>query len=76
MVLAVSAAQLGALKGRLEKEIIDLDKVITNSERQLSNEDFLKKAPEKVLEGMRAKQADYQAQRDKSRQALSSLAGV
>ena len=76
LVLAVSAAQLGALKGRLEKEIADLNKVILSSERQLSNEDFLKKAPEKVLEGMRAKLADYHAQREKSQKALASLAGA
>ena len=43
---------------------------------QLSNEDFLKKAPEKVLEGMRAKLADYHAQMEKSRKALASLAGA
>ena len=73
LVLAVSAGQLDALKNRLQKEIADLEKVILNSERQLSNEDFVKKAPEKVLDGMRAKLADYKAQQDKSRQALVSI---
>ena len=75
LVLAVPAGKLDALKLRLEKEITDLDKVIANSERQLSNEDFLKKAPEKVLEGMRGKLADYKAQREKSQLALAGLAG-
>ena len=75
LVLAVPAGKLDALKERLEKEIIDLGKVIVNSERQLSNEDFLKKAPEKVLEVMRAKLADYKAQQEKSRLALEGLGG-
>ena len=73
LVLAVSAGQLDALRGRLEKEIAELVKVITNSERQLSSEDFLKKAPEKILEGMRVKLAEYHAQREKSQQALAGI---
>ena len=73
LLLAVSAGQLDALRSRLEKEIAELDKVIASSERQLSNEDFLKKAPEKVLEGMRSKLADYKAQRGKSQQAIAGL---
>jgi valyl-tRNA synthetase len=47
---------------KVEKEIAELEKVITNSQRQLSNEAFLAKAPAKVTDGMRAKQAEYEAQ--------------
>ena len=75
LVLAVSAGQLDALKNRLHKEIADLDKVILSSERQLSNADFVSKAPAKVLDGMRAKLSDYKAQQDKSRLALASIGG-
>ena len=57
--------------GDLEKEIAELEKVIANSQRQLSNEGFLAKAPAKVTDGMRAKQAEYEAQVAKLRAALN-----
>jgi valyl-tRNA synthetase len=50
-----------------------LSKVITSSEAQLSNESFLAKAPEKVLNTMREKLADYKAQLAKSQEALHEL---
>ncbi|HTP87271.1 MAG TPA: valine--tRNA ligase [Candidatus Acidoferrales bacterium] len=50
---------------RRQKEIEQLDKNIANHERQLSDDAFLVKAPAKVIEGMRAKLADYKAQRAK-----------
>ncbi len=73
LVLAVPAAQLEKQRERLIKEIANLDKVIANSEKQLSNEGFLAKAPENVLATLREKLADYKAQRDKSQQALDEL---
>ncbi|MSV31538.1 MAG: hypothetical protein EXQ57_03365, partial [Bryobacterales bacterium] len=60
-------------RDRLVKEIANLELVIANSEKQLSNADFLKKAPEKVLATIREKLADYQAQLDKSREALKEI---
>ncbi len=56
---------------RLAKEIAELEKVIANSERQLTNEAFVAKAPEKVVLSMRQKQADYQSQLDKKRAELA-----
>jgi valyl-tRNA synthetase len=47
-----------------------LEKLIANQERQLSNEDFISKAPEKVVAGMRQKLADYKAQLRKNLDAL------
>jgi len=58
-------------RSKLEKEIAELEKVIANSQRQLSNEGFLAKAPAKVTDGMRAKQAEYEAQVAKLRAALN-----
>jgi valyl-tRNA synthetase len=55
---------------RLAKEIAELEKVIANSQRQLSNEAFIAKAPEKIVAGMRQKQAEYEAQVAKLRAAL------
>ncbi len=55
---------------KVQKEIAELEKVIANSERQLSNEAFRAKAPEKIVAGMLAKQAEYQAQLAKLRASL------
>jgi len=58
----VPAVQLEAQRKRLEKEREQLEKNIANSKRQLADEAFLSKAPEKVVDSIRAKLADYEAQ--------------
>jgi len=50
---------------RKQKELEQLEKNIANIERQLSDEVFLGKAPAKIVESLRAKLAEYRAQRDK-----------
>ena len=50
---------------RKQKEREQLDKNIASLELQLSDEAFLAKAPPKVIEGMRAKLAEYKAKRAK-----------
>jgi valyl-tRNA synthetase len=55
---------------RVSKEIAELEKVVANSQRQLSNESFIAKAPEKIVAGMRQKQAEYEAQLAKLRATL------
>jgi valyl-tRNA synthetase len=55
---------------RLIKENEQLEKVIANSHRQLANESFVAKAPAHVIDGMRAKLAEYEAQLAKNRAAL------
>ncbi len=57
-------------KVRLRKENEQLDTVIANSKRQLENESFVSKAPAKVIEGMRTKLAEYEAQLAKNKAAL------
>jgi valyl-tRNA synthetase len=57
-------------KDRLRKEIEQLEKVVANSQRQLANESFVAKAPAHVIDGMRAKLAEYEAQIAKNRAAL------
>ena len=61
-MLDVPQAQQEAQRKRLEKEREQLDKNIANSERQLGDETFLGKAPAKVIESIRQKLADYEAQ--------------
>jgi valyl-tRNA synthetase len=58
-------------KDRLKKDNEQLEKVIANSLRQLGNEKFVEKAPAHVIDGMRAKLAEYQAQFAKNQAALT-----
>jgi valyl-tRNA synthetase len=74
LVLEVPAAQTDAQRKRLEKEIAQLEKVIANSNRQLSNETFMSRAPEAVVNTIREKLAEYESQVAKSREALAGLA--
>jgi valyl-tRNA synthetase len=55
----------------LEKERDQLVKNIANSQRQLSSEVFLSKAPAHILETMRAKLAEYEAQLTKIEDSLN-----
>ena len=48
---------VAAERERLKKELEQIEKEIGNGQRQLSNEQFLAKAPAKVVEGMRARAA-------------------
>jgi valyl-tRNA synthetase len=73
LALRVPAAQSEAQRQRLEREILNLEKVIANSRRQLADGEFVSRAPAHVTEGIRAKLAGYEAQLAKSRAALESL---
>jgi valyl-tRNA synthetase len=70
IVLEVPEAQRDAQKLRLAKEREDLLAVIANSGRQLSDETFLQKAPARIVDAMRQKLGDYQAQLTKIDAAL------
>jgi valyl-tRNA synthetase len=73
VVLRLGGAQAEIMRTRLRKEIEQLDKVIASSQRQLGSEAFTSKAPPHVIEGIRTKLADYEAQRAKSQEALATL---
>jgi valyl-tRNA synthetase len=60
--LDVPTGQIEAQRKRVEKEKEQLEKNIANSRRQLSDEVFLSKAPEKIKESIRTKLAEYEAQ--------------
>ncbi len=64
---------MDAQRKRLEKQIEQLDKVIASSLRQLSDQKFLSRAPAPVVDSIRGKLADYEAQLEKSRTALEAL---
>jgi valyl-tRNA synthetase len=58
---------------RLKKELEQIDKEIGNGQRQLSNEQFLSKAPAKVVEGMRARAQELSVLREKTQSKLDEL---
>jgi valyl-tRNA synthetase len=72
-----AAARNGAgsqeARARILREIDLLERVIANSIRQLSDETFLSRAPEKVVSGLRAKLADYREQLAKNKRLLEGL---
>ncbi len=71
LVIDVPHGQMEAQRRRLEKERDQLIKNIANSQRQLSSEVFLSKAPAHILETMRAKLAEYEAQLGKIEDSLN-----
>jgi len=58
---------------RLAAEIEEMAKGIASSEKLLSNEDFLAKAPAHVVERERNKLADYRQRQAKLQERLQSL---
>jgi valyl-tRNA synthetase len=75
LVLNVPHAQLAEQRKRLEKEREQLEKNVANNNRQLADEKFLSRAPAQVVEGLRAKLAEYETQLEKVRKALDGLSG-
>ncbi len=73
LVLEVPAARVEALKKSLEKEVANLERLVANSKKQLANEQFVSRAPAHVVEGIRKKLAEYEAQLEKSRATLAGL---
>jgi valyl-tRNA synthetase len=71
--LELPAVDSAAQRGRLAKEIEQLQKLIVNIDRQLENKKFLDGAPPHVVESLRAKRAEYVAQLEKSRAVLQDL---
>ncbi|HWY20819.1 MAG TPA: valine--tRNA ligase [Candidatus Acidoferrum sp.] len=64
---------VAAERERLTKELEKIEKEYANNQRQLSNEQFLAKAPEKVVEGLRRRAQELTALRDKVRSQLDEL---
>ncbi len=73
LLLRLPQAESGTQRKRLEKQIEQLETVIANSRRQLEDEEFLSRAPARVVDSIRQKLADYEAQVMKSRAALETL---
>ena len=60
---------------RLEKELDKLNKEVERVQKKLSNEGFVKKAPEKVIEEEKAKEKDYSEKRAAVEARIKELKG-
>ncbi|WP_138225062.1 valine--tRNA ligase [Paenibacillus algicola] len=60
---------------RLEKELQHLNSEVSRVDKKLGNEGFVAKAPAKVIEEEKAKQADYSDKRDKVIARIAELRG-
>ncbi|WP_110111509.1 valine--tRNA ligase [Bacillus sp. CGMCC 1.16541] len=60
---------------RLEKEFDKLNKEVDRVQKKLSNQGFIAKAPEKVIEEERAKEADYVEKREAVKARITELRG-
>jgi valyl-tRNA synthetase len=58
---------------RLKKELEKIEKEIANGQRQLSNEQFLAKAPASVVEGLRKRAHELQVLREKTLAKMEEL---
>jgi valyl-tRNA synthetase len=62
-----------AERERLKKELEKMEKEFANNQKQLDNEQFLAKAPAKVVEGLRNRAAELVVLRDRTRTKLEEL---
>jgi valyl-tRNA synthetase len=64
---------IAAERERQKKELEKIEKEIANQDRQLSNEQFLAKAPAKVIENMRKRRQELEILREKIKKKLDEL---
>jgi valyl-tRNA synthetase len=64
---------VAAERARLTKELEQVEKEMANGQRQLGNEQFLAKAPAKVVDGMRKRLTELEGLREKIRNSLEQL---
>ena len=67
---------VAAERERLTKELDKIEKEFANNQRQLGNEQFLAKAPEKVVEGLRRRAQELTGLRQKLKNQLDELNAV
>jgi valyl-tRNA synthetase len=67
---------VAAERGRLTKELEKIETEFANNQRQLSNEQFLAKAPASVVEGLRRRAGELVGLRDKIKRQLDELNGT
>ena len=66
---------VAAERERLTKELEKIEKEQANGQRQLSNEQFLAKAPAKVVEGLKTRAEELRVLREKTLAKLKEISG-
>jgi valyl-tRNA synthetase len=61
---------------RLDKELGQIEKDITSTEKKLGNADFVARAPEEIVEENRQRLVDWAARREKLQMARKGLEGL
>jgi valyl-tRNA synthetase len=64
---------VAAERERLNKELDKIEKEYANNQRQMGNEQFLAKAPERVVEGLRRRAEELVGLRDKIKKQMEGL---
>jgi valyl-tRNA synthetase len=72
LIVQAPKADGEAQKARLKKENEQLEKVIANSKRQLSDEKFVGRAPAHIIDTLRQKLSEYEAQFQKNQESLGA----
>ena len=74
-VLVIYEKKIDAVaeRERLTKELAQMEKEMANGQRQLGNEQFLAKAPAKVVEGLRNRAQELAVLREKAESKLKEL---
>ena len=67
---------MAAERARLDKELARVASDIARVDAKLGNADFVKRAPEEVVEGEREKRADAEARGARINEALQRLSQV
>jgi valyl-tRNA synthetase len=70
----VGVIDLAVEQARLEKEIAKVDADIKRVDAKLGNPDFVKRAPEEIIEGEREKREEAEGRRAKILEALERMA--
>jgi valyl-tRNA synthetase len=73
---AAETVDVGAELVRLNKEIAGLERAIASKEKQLGDEAFLGRAPEKIVNGLKATLEQQKIELRKLRERLGALAGA
>jgi valyl-tRNA synthetase len=73
IAFAAETIDIGAEQSRLKKEIEGLDKTIASKERQLGDETFLGRAPEKIVNGLKATLEQQKIEREKLQSRILEL---
>jgi valyl-tRNA synthetase len=64
---------LNAEKARLQKELMNLEKIVRSVKAKLENQAFTTKAPPEIIEGARHQLLENEAKLNETKEALSAL---